>query len=394
MYQWVSMYNRLRIGLFFGGEAVEHEVSIISALQAYNAIDQEKYVVVPVYISKKSEFYTGFELLEIENYKDMNKLMSTITKCHLVKHSKEALLIDYNNFKRVDSFDLAITVTHGTTVEDGVLQGLLSMLKIPYAGSNVAAAAVGQDKVFMKNILRDNNVPVTNFTWFYSKEFADDENKVIQKVETKIKYPVIIKPANLGSSVGISIAKNRTDLIESISEAINYDTKILVEEVVENMVEVNCSVLGDYEDCKASVIEEVMAQDEILSYKDKYQRGGKGSKTESESAGMASVDRIIPARISDDLTQEIKDLSIKTFKYLGVIGVSRIDYLIDQDNSKAYVNEINTIPGSLSFYLWEKDGVDFTQLTEELIQLAIKKERQKQSINFSFETNILEMQSK
>jgi D-alanine-D-alanine ligase len=160
------------------------------------------------------------------------------------------------------------------------------------------------------------------------------------------------------------------------------------------MIEVNCSVLGDYDKCQASVIEEVMAQDEILSYKDKYQRGGKSSKMESESAGMASVDRIIPARISSDLTDEIKDLSTKTFKYLGVTGVSRIDYLIDKKTSKVYINEINTIPGSLSFYLWEKDGIDFTELTENLIQLAIKKERQKQSVKFSFDTNILEMQSK
>jgi D-alanine-D-alanine ligase len=394
MYQWDNMYNRLRIGLFFGGEAVEHEVSIISAIQTYNAINQDKYVVVPVYISKKSEFYTGQELLEVANYKDMKSLLKKSTKCHLVRQSKEALLIDYANFNRIDTFDLAITVTHGTTVEDGVLQGMLSMLKIPYAGSNVSAAAVGQDKVFMKNILRDNKLPVTNFVWFYDNEFIQNEDLIIKKVEDTIKYPVIIKPANLGSSVGISVAKDRSSLVESILEAVNYDSKILVEEVVQNMIEVNCSVLGDYDKCQASVIEEVMAQDEILSYKDKYQRGGKSSKMESESAGMASVDRIIPARISSDLTDEIKDLSTKTFKYLGVTGVSRIDYLIDKKTSKVYINEINTIPGSLSFYLWEKDGIDFTELTENLIQLAIKKERQKQSVKFSFDTNILEMQSK
>jgi D-alanine-D-alanine ligase len=389
--------NKLRIGLIFGGEAVEHEVSIISARQAYAALDKEKYAVVPIYIAKDSNFYAGDKLLDASKCPTIQKIIEEGTKSHLIKKEKYATLIDYQNFGIIDVFDLALVVTHGTTVEDGVLQGLLTMLKIPYTGCSVNAAAVGQDKVYMKNILQSNNLAVTNFTWFYAPDYTQNTEQKINEIEQNLNYPLIIKPASLGSSIGIKKAENRKQLVEAIEEAIEFDYKILVEEVVQDMKEVNCSVLGDFEECKTSVIEEVIAQDDILSYEDKYQRGNKSSKdsnSDQPNEGMASVDRIIPANISADLKNKISEISKKVFKVLGTNGVARIDYLIDQKSNQVYVNEINTIPGSLSFYLWDKVGVNFTQLLDELIILSIKKERQKQTLSFSFDSDILSMQSK
>ena len=289
----------------------------------------------------------------------------------------------------VNTIDVAIPVIHGTNGEDGALQGFFELNGIPYSGCEVAAAAVGQ------NILRDSGLPITNYVWYYSSDWFADQEACLDAIEEKLTYPVMIKPASLGSSVGISKATDRASLEEGITEAISYDKKFIVEEMVTQLVEVNCSVIGDFSSAKPSVLEEVMGSDEFLSFRDKYEGGGgsKGAKTGgTKSQGMASTNRIIPARLTDEGTKYVQDLAVQTFRVLGSAGVARIDFLINAENNEVYVNEINTIPGSLSFYLWEKTDRNFTELMTSLVELALKRQRERESLTFSFESNVLALQ--
>ena len=377
---------KIKVGIIFGGETVEHEVSIISALQAIKNIDEDKYEVVPIYIDKNRNWYTGMELLNIENYKNSNFLFKNIIPVSLCKFKDEFwLLREKGLFRRVeDKIDVAFPIVHGTNAEDGSLAGYLESIGIPYVGSGVLGSAIGQDKVVMKQLMKSEGLPITDYVWFYDFEYTNDENSIVKDI-LKLGFPVIVKPARLGSSVGISVAHNIDELKTAISEASKYDEKIVVEKIVNNLVEVNASVLGSNEFAMVSELEEVMGVDEFLSYQDKYIGGKKGTK----SKGMASTNRIIPARINRELTNEIKDLSLKIFKLLNLSGVVRIDYLIDKKNSKVYVNEPNIIPGSLSFYLWKESGKDYKTLLDDLITLSIKNYKKKRKKVYSFESNIL-----
>ena len=387
---------KLKVGVFFGGESVEHEISIISANQAMKALDSEKYEVVPVYLSKKREWYTGEALLDIKNYQNMDELLKRCQRLLIVANEGKIQLERYPakwlRNQVINTIDVAIPVIHGTNGEDGALQGFFELNGIPYSGCEVAAAAVGQDKVFMKNILKDSGLPITNYRWYYNSDWFANPEKCLDEIEQQLNYPVIIKPASLGSSVGIAKATNRQSLEEGINESIQYDKKFIVEEMIDGLVEVNCSVLGDYSQAKASVLEEVMGSDEFLSFKDKYE-GGNGSKQGgTKSQGMASANRIIPARLTSNGTEYIQSLALETFRVLGSAGVARIDFLIDKTNHQVYVNEINTIPGSLSFYLWEKTDRNFSELMTTLVELALKRQRERENLTFSFESNVLALQ--
>lgn len=376
---------KLRVGVIFGGESVEHEVSIISAVQAMKHLDKEKYEIIPIYISKDKEWYTGKLLTDIDVYSDINLLKKYATNVVLTNKKDKFILIKKNGIKRIiDYVDLILPVVHGTNVEDGTLQGYLELIGIPYVGSNVYSSAVGQDKVFEKQIFASSGLPITKYTWFFDSEYKEDEEEVLKKIKS-IGYPVMVKPARLGSSIGISKVKSEKEIKDAIEEAIKYDEKVLVEKVVENLVEVNCSVLGNYEYQEASVLEEVMGVDEFLSYKDKYL----GNSKKTGSKGMASTNRVIPARIDDKVTNEIKEISKRAFKVLNASGVIRIDYLIDKKSKKVYINETNTIPGSLSFYLWQETNKPYKVLLDDMISLAIKNYKRKKRKVFSFDTNIL-----
>ena len=352
---------KLRVGVIFGGVSVEHEVSIISAVQAMKQIDEEKYEVIPIYIGKDREWYTGKLLKNIEVFSDLDLMKKYASNVVLYNKKDDFVLVKKKGFKRVvDYVDLILPIVHGTNVEDGTLQGYLEMIGIPYVGSNVFAAAIGQDKVFQKQIFSSSNIPVSDYVWFFDYEYKENEEEILKKIK-KLGYPVMVKPARLGSSVGISKVKSEKDIKEALEEAIKYDEKILVEKVVENLIEVNCSVLGNYQSMEASELEEVMGVDEFLSYRDKYLGDG-GKKTGGSS---------------------------KAFKVLNASGVVRIDYLIDKKTNKIYLNEVNTIPGSLSFYLWEAGGKPYKELLTEMISLGIKTYKRKKNKVFSFDTNIL-----
>ena len=384
---------KLNIAVFFGGESVEHEVSIISAHQAIEALDKNKYNVIPVYVSKERKLYVSDLLKDMSNYKDLKHLISQCTQVSITSEDNRVVIrpVKPSLFgpKELGTIDVAIPMMHGTNGEDGTIQGFFEMLKVPYAGCDLYGAAIGQDKVLQKNVLNDNNLPITNWFWVYGAEMDTRQSEILDKVHRLI-YPVIIKPARTGSSVGISIAHNDEEYLACFDEARQYDEKIITEKVVKPMREINCSVVGDSYSCVASVLEEVssVSQDELLSFSDKYLGGGKSTKSEG-SKGMASTARIVPAPLTDEQTRLIQQLAKETFRVLGTSGVCRIDFLMDADTKKVYVNEINTIPGSLAFYLWQAAGVSFSELMDKLVELALDRERRRSKMTFSYETNIL-----
>jgi len=257
------------------------------------------------------------------------------------------------------------------------------------------SAVVGQDKIFMKDVFKNNDLPICKYVWFYDAEYQEKKEEIIANIKKKLKYPVIVKPATLGSSIGIKSANNDDELVEAIEEAIKYDKKIDVEEMVKNLKEVNISVLGDYENNKVSAIEEVFSKKDLLTFEEKYIGNGKTKgkcpkySPSIKSKGMVSASRQIPAKISKELKNEIEEVATKAFKVLGCSGVVRIDFLIDEKTNKIYINEVNSIPGSLSFYLWEPIGVDYTSLLDEIINSGIKAYKRRISKTHSFESNIL-----
>lgn len=380
---------KIKIGVIYGGETVEHEVSVISALQAMNNLNEDKYDIVPIYISKDRIWYTGHMLRDIEFYKEFEDEKKYATKVMLYKKGKTFLLQRTTGIFRKDitDLDVILPVVHGNNVEDGSLAGLLDSIGIPYVGSHVLGGALGQDKVVMKQVMESVNLPIVPYTWFYDSEYLDNKENILKEIK-KIGYPVIVKPATLGSSIGIEVAKNEKDIESKIEDAMEYDTKIVVEKVIENLTEVNASVLGNYEYQKVSPLEEVMGEDEILSFADKYLGNAKSKGTASK--GMASTSRIVPARISEKLTKEIQDTAKQVFKVLNLSGVCRVDFLIDNKENKFYVNEPNTCPGSLSFYLWKEAGMKYSELLDEMVSIAIKEYKHKNQETMSFKSSIFD----
>ena len=380
---------KIKIGVIYGGETVEHEVSVISALQAMNNLNEDKYDIVPIYISKDRIWYTGHMLRDIEFYKEFEDEKKYATKVMLYKKGKTFLLQRTTGLFRKDitDLDVILPVVHGNNVEDGSLAGLLDSIGIPYVGSHVLGGALGQDKVVMKQVMESVNLPIVPYTWFYDSEYLDNKEDILKEIK-KIGYPVIVKPATLGSSIGIEVAKNEKDIESKIEDAMEYDTKIVVEKVIENLTEVNASVLGNYEYQKVSPLEEVIGEDEILSFADKYLGNAKSKGTASK--GMASTSRIVPARIPEKLTKEIQDTAKQVFKVLNLSGVCRVDFLIDNKENKFYVNEPNTCPGSLSFYLWKEAGMKYSELLDEMVSIAIKEYKHKNQKTMSFKSSIFD----
>ena len=384
---------KIRVGVLYGGKTTEHEVSIITAVQAMEFINKEKYEVIPMYLTKENEMYTGAPLKEMEVYKEP-ELLKRYCK-NVVCYNKNGCLVLQNKngiFKRtIAEIDIVIPCVHGYNMEDGNVQGMLETFNVPFTGSDIYGCTVGQDKVFQKQILQAEGILVPKYTWFYDNEYYEDETNILSRIK-KIGYPVIVKPARQGSSIGIEIAKDEESVKEAIEEAIKYDEKILVEEVIPNMTELNCSVLGSSNYMETSAIEQVMGKDEFLSFNDKYIGSGAkkgGSKKMGASKGMVSADRVIPADIPEKLAKDIAETSKKAFRALGASGVVRIDYLYDKKSKKYYVNELNTIPGSLSFYLWTPLNKEYDELLDDMINIAVKRFKKKLKKTIIFESNIL-----
>lgn len=399
------------IAVIFGGKSVEHEVSVISGLQAISNLNTDKYNPVPIYITKNGQWYSGDILFDIDNYKSIPKLLSSADKVYLSSNADEFKLnytqkklkspLKFNKSKKYIPFDVVIPITHGTNGEDGTLQGVLENADVPYAGSNVIGSAVGMDKILMKYIFQSAGLNVLDFVWFHQQEWIEHPDDVKQRIETKLQYPIIVKPAIAGSSVGVMKVSEPDELNEAVELASVYCPKIIVEPFVSNLTEINCSVLGTSYKQRASVCERPLGSSEILDYEAKYMRTGNDSSnklnnsggTKTSEGGMSAMDRVIPADISEELTEQIQNDAKKAFKELYTSGVARIDFIIDNETNTVYVNELNGIPGSLSFYLWEKSGLSYSELLDELIKIALENYRVKQNTTYSIDTNLLSIQS-
>lgn len=384
---------KTRVAVLFGGQSVEHEVSIISGVQAFHALNRDTYEVIPLYISPENNFYTGEMLGDIAAYRNRKGLLEQATRVLLVPGEQGVEMVRYplkkfgNNV--VGCFDVAIPVVHGTNVEDGTLMGMLEMLGVPYAGCDVTASALGMDKYYMKAALVQAGLPVLAAQEFTGKQYALDAEAVVAAIEAAMPYPVIVKPVNLGSSVGIAKASDRDALTLALDEAFGYASRVLVEPAVEHLREINCAVLGDRDEAIPSVCEEPVNSDEILSFKDKYLSGEKSQKG-GKSGGMSSLKRRCPAELPEGMTEQVQELAVKTFKALDCAGVARIDFLNNTQTGELWVNEINTIPGSLAFYLWEAAGIPFNELMDRLVELAFKRQREREALRFDYQSNILD----
>lgn len=404
---------KLNVAVVFGGKSTEHDISIISALQAIENMDKEKYNIIPVYIDKKGDFYYSEDdkLFKMENYKNQNSLVKSCKNISFVK-IKNKTYIRNNSIgifsDKIDQIvDVALLIVHGTNVEDGNLQGYFHTLNLPFVGCDVLASAVSMDKYVMKEYWKAIGIPVIDGIRFDKNEFKN-VNLIVDKVEKEFKYPVIVKPVNLGSSIGIKKASDKDSLIAALELAFSFTDIILVEKAITNMREINCAVIGNKFDCETSVLEEPFGNDEILSFADKYMSGGGvkgakgakvgmkqgnvGAKTGNSSgakSGMASLKRKIPAELEENVANKIREYAIKAFKYMGCSGVARIDFIIDKDNGNIYANEINAIPGSLSYYLFEPIGIKFSELLDKLINIAIDNYKREERLNYTFESSVI-----
>ena len=354
-------------------------------MQVFENINREKYNVVPVYIDKNLKWWTGKRLEKLESFRNLNLLTTHgLTGCFLPSSPriKALICLTRNPFKKFIPLDIIFPTIHGTFGEDGTLQGLLEMVQIPYVGSGLVGSAVGMDKIIQKAVFEKEGLPVVKYFWFTKKEWLAEKNQVIKKIEEAIPYPIFVKPANLGSSVGITKAKNRKGLIKAIEIAKEFDQRIIVEQGLEDILEINCSVLGNRL-LRASVCEQPIKGKDFLSYEDKYLKGGKVK-------GMAGLSRVVPAPISEKLTKKIQEISLRAFRAIDASGISRIDFLVELRPEKIFINEINTLPGSLAFYLWEKTGLPFPKLIDELNRLGFERFKERKENLFSYDSKLLE----
>lgn len=405
---------RLNIAVVFGGKSTEHEVSVISALQAIENIDKEKYNIIAIYMDKKGDFYFSKDnlLIDSKNYKNVNTLLSRCSNVYFVKDKNHTYVREVNakifGSKLNQLIDVAFPIVHGTNVEDGNLQGYFHTLNLPIVGPDTLSAALSMDKFVMKEYCKAIGVPVIDALRFDRRDFKNVD-EIVKRVKAEIGFPVIVKPINLGSSIGIKKAKDETGLKEAFELAFSFSDIILVEKAITNLREINCAVLGDKFESECSALEEPFGNDEILSFADKYMSGGKGTKgskvvgagskvnyegdklsgSTGTKGGMASLSRKVPADIDEKKAEEIRKYAKMIFKYLGCSGVSRIDFIIDKDTDKVYANEINSIPGSLSFYLFKPLGMEYKSLLDRLISIAIENYKNEERLSFSFDNNLL-----
>ncbi|PSQ69199.1 MAG: D-alanine--D-alanine ligase [Bacteroidetes bacterium QH_2_64_26] len=404
----------LHVGIVLGGVAPEHEVSVISALQAAAALDRDRYTPVPIYVAKDGTWYTGAPLLDVEQYRDLDALCDKARPVALAPtpHGHLELLEDreagaLQRAKRPPlrtRIDVMLLGLHGGPGENGGVQGLCETFNMPYTSAGIFGSALGMDKAMAKRVCREVGIPVVDFVAFREDEWGYREEEALDECEAKLDYPLVVKPARCGSSIGISQVETRAALDAAIEDAFRYDDKVVVEKAVEDLREINCSVLGDARDATPSVLEEPVPSDddEVLTFQDKYMRGNgeaakedggeAGAKAEpSEPEGMAGQDRIVPADLSDERTETIQEMAVRIFRQFECAGVVRIDFMIDESQQppKLYFNEINTIPGSFSFYLWEPSGIPFDELLDRLVDIARHRHRERNGRVQTYDVNLL-----
>lgn len=370
----------------FGGVSPEHEVSVLTAMQVLAALEDSRYQTTPLYISKSGRWFTGDILRDLKNYKDLNRLTDSAEPCaftHLSDGRPVLKTMVSGLFSRSEEYPIyaVLPAFHGSSGENGSFQGICETHNMPFTGSGVTGSAIGMNKVVAKQLCGAAGIPVVEGINFTESRWIDERDNILSEIE-KLGDAAIVKPVNLGSSIGVKVVKNEEEAENAIETAFRYDSHLLVEKAVAPLVEINCSVLGTPEENRVSVCERPMGREELLSFADKYQQD-EGAK------GMASADRIIPADISNELAESIQSTAKKVFSIIQGSGLARLDFLVNGDTNEFYFNEINTIPGSFSFYLWKESNISFTNLLYEMIDIAIRQHQKKNGRVQSYETNLL-----
>ena len=353
---------KLKVGVIFGGKSVEHEMSIITAIQAMDNIDNDKYEIIPIYITKDLQWYTGGCLRFIDSFKDFDLIKRYSTRVNLINKDGRFILQSNGLIKReVCELHLVFPIVHGANIEDGTIQGYLNLIGIPYVGSNIYSSVVGQDKTFMKQVFTSSGINVVKYVWFGERFYRNKKDELYKQID-ELKYPLVIKPSNLGSSIGIELIKRKEELDSTIERAFKLCNKIIIEEFIEDSVEYNCSVLLTKNGNITSEIEEITTNKEIREYGDKFIR---------DDEEDSSIKRVYPAVISDKLRSEIELNSLAVFKMLNMKGTARIDFIYDKNNKKLYVNEVNTIPYCFSHHLWAAKNISYRELLNIMMKDAI-----------------------
>lgn len=388
---------KLTVGWFFGGRSTEHEVSVITALQAYENLDKVKYQVIPIFVSKEGKFYTNPKFLDLKNYKDVEGLILSSKEVVIARKNDKSGLLSLGLFPEFIVLDLAFPLFHGSFGEDGCIQGVFEIYKIPYVGFNVLGSSIAMDKDLSKSLFKSLGLNVAKSVIIQRNDWLENSKKLLDEVAENLHFPVFVKPADIGSTIGVNKVNVAEDLSFNIEVAAVYSDKIIVEEAFDNCIEVNCAALG-YKQIDPSVCEQPIRSSDALSFEDKYMKGNKdsGSKgADSHSkAGMASLSRKIPAPISKKLAAQIQQATIKVFKLLEGCGVARIDYFVDQKSGKFWINEVNSPPGSLAFYLFEPMGIKYKDLLDRLIDDSLLRFADQQKTQFSFESGLLSQMAK
>ncbi len=389
---------KIRLAVVYGSQTCEHDVSIISALQAASNADPNEYDIIYVYISQNGDWFTGEKLADINIYRNFDPRaairvvpMGGGGKLRLMQHPDDKLF-PIGRLRQIAEADVVMPVMHGMNGEDGTLQGMLELWGVPYTSSGVLGSAVGMDKITMKRVFRALDIPVLDDFCVERAEWKRSRASILAKAANALPFPVYVKPSNLGSSIGINRADNINGLEDAIDIAVSYDRRVLVERGISDLMEINCAVLGYASDAVASYTEMPVRWTDFLSFEDKYLRGGKGGKgafKSEASKGMQSLNRQMPAPIGDDMTKRVEDLALRAFAALDCKGVARVDFLYDKQADKLYVGEINTIPGSLAYYLFEPKGITFAKMIDKMVECALLANAERNENVFSYQSCIL-----
>ena len=383
----MSAKRKTTVGVVFGGYSVEHDVSIVTGNQIMRAFNPEYYTVVPIYVTRDGRWLTGDPLMDLKNYRDeiiSHKGVQPVVLSPCTQHHGLIINPVVGRFRKssIKRLDVVFPAIHGTHGEDGTLQGLIEIADIPYVGCAVLGSAIANDKSITKHLMRQNNIPVVDDITFTRSQWLEDRQTIIERITENLTYPLFVKPATLGSSIGVSRVNDESMLSISVDIAASFDRRIMVEAGIIDGIEINCAVMGYGDNMETSVLEQPISWDEFLTYEEKYLRG---------SGGMKSAERIIPAPISDELTQQIRQYTIDAFKAIDGRGTARIDYLINTDEQKVYLNEINTMPGSLSFYLWQEVGMSQSDVVDKLVKLAQDAFAEKRRNTYNYQTSLVEL---
>lgn len=371
--------KKLKIGVIFGGRSGEHEVSIVSAQSVIKALDKNKYEVIPIGITKAGQWLAGPQAVNflkagMKKISFKSILAPDPTEKGIISLKEEAKrrMISQSLAKRID---VIFPVLHGTFGEDGTIQGLLELANIAYVGAGVLGSAVGMDKVIQKEIFKAGQLPIVKYDWFIATCWYHQRSNILRRLEKKLQYPMFVKPANLGSSVGISKVRNRKDLIKAVKLATQYDRKIIVEQGVNQAREIEVSVLGN-DKPQASIPGEIIPSNEFYDYEAKYI----DSKSKLE----------IPARLSKKVIKKVQNIALAAFRCLDLSGMARVDFFVTKNTNRVYLSEVNTIPGftSISMYpkLWQASGLPYIKLLDKLIDLARQRHREKNKLKTSFDS--------